>query len=272
MTVDASRPSHRFDAILCDNDGCLVSESTSPFDLASLHAVRTHNERAASLGGLPLLTICSGRPQPFVEAMCRLLAIYGVPAIAENGVWIYDAQTNRYEIDPSITREHLAAVEDLRSWLLATFGPGGLECVAGGVSLQPGKAASVSVYHPNAAYVRDLLVRLRSDLAGRYAGSGSDPMFRVSMTELYINCDLSHISKGTAIDRMATLKGMSKDRLAGIGDMPSDMAIRDRVAWFACPANAVPELKHVADYVSSHAEARGVVDILGRISMASPNE
>lgn len=274
------RAARRFDLILSDNDGCLVSESTTAYDLESLRKVREHNERAREIGDVPLLTICSGRPQPFVEAMCRMLAIYGAPAIAENGAWLYDAESNRYEIDPSITREHLAAVEDLRGWLLGRFGPGGREARGGGISLQPGKTASVSVYHPDAVYVRELLGRLKVELAERYPdGSGGDAvvkaggtgeLFRVSMTELYINCDLAHVSKGTAIDRLIAQTGHARERLAGIGDMPSDMAIRERVAWFGCPSNAVGELKACADYVSERAEAEGVVEILDEM-LKEPN-
>ncbi len=44
-----------------------------------------------------------------------------------------------------------------------------------------------------------------------------------------------------------------------------DMAIRERVAYFACPANADEKLKAHADYVSGKEEAEGVLDILERI-------
>ncbi len=200
-----------------------------------------------------------------------MLAVYGAPAIAENGVWMYDALANEYHLDPSISDEHLSAVADLRRWLVRQFGRCGAEAHAGGISLQPGKVASVSVYHPDADYVRQLLDRLRVELAKRYprsAGGGDEAsgLFRVSMTELYINCDLAHVSKGTAIDRLMHHTGLTRERLAGIGDMPSDLAIRDRVSWFACPANAVDEVKARADYVSPYAETRGVVDILERLS------
>jgi hydroxymethylpyrimidine pyrophosphatase-like HAD family hydrolase len=44
-----------------------------------------------------------------------------------------------------------------------------------------------------------------------------------------------------------------------------DMAIREAVSFFACPANADPKLKTYADYVSPHEDVDGVLDILERL-------
>ena len=56
--------------------------------------------------------------------------------------------------------------------------------------------------------------------------------------------------------------GISGDRLVGIGDTSSDLAIREQVAYFCCPANAIDEVKAVADFVASRPEAEGVIEIL----------
>lgn len=254
----------RFDLVLCDVDGCLTAESTEPFDLEHLALVAAHNRRAQSQGDRPVLTPCTGRPQPFAEAICRLTANQSVPAVCENGVWLYHPGPNIYELDPAIRPDHLSAVQSLREWLLSRFGPEGAEREGRGVSLQPGKHASVSVYHPSVEYVRALHERLKAEIPAAFRGTDS-PIFRVSMTERYINCDLAHVSKATGIERLLRHAAAPRERLAGIGDMPSDLAIRDRVAFFACPSNADESMKRVADYISPHAEAKGVVDILTRL-------
>jgi hydroxymethylpyrimidine pyrophosphatase-like HAD family hydrolase len=89
---------------------------------------------------------------------------------------------------------------------------------------------------------------------------------RVSMTWLYINCDLKHVSKGTGIDRLLARTGLRADRVAGIGDTPSDQIMLEKLAWFGSPANAAPEIRERASFVAERTEAAGVVQILERLS------
>lgn len=246
-------PSHsshpRFDAIICDIDGCLSPETSKPFDLDALAEIARHNRAAIAQNDRPLLTLCTGRPQPFAESMSRLLANTRLPLVAENGVWLYLPGENLYIMDPAITPEHKLAIRAAADWLDSRFGPEG-------VQQQPGKAASVSLYHQSPEYLQSIC----PEIEATFAREGW-PM-RVSMTWNYINCDLKHVSKGTGLDRLIAAAKLSPARLAGIGDTLGDMPIRDRVAWFACPSNAADALKARADYVSPHAEAHGVVDIL----------
>lgn len=246
-----------FDLIISDLDGCLAPEGAEAFDLDSLAQIAAHNRAAAEKrgGDRPLLTICTGRPQPFVEAFCRLLCNLSAPAIAENGVWMYHPGTNEYSMDPTITSAHITAVRDAAAWFHAALGPRG-------VSQQPGKAASISLYHADTKFLLSLLPTIREEVARR-----GWPL-RISNTWHYINCDLTHISKATGMERLIRATGLSRDRLAGIGDTPGDLPIRERVAFFACPANAHEEIERVADYVSPLAEARGVVEILKHLTNA----
>lgn len=246
-------PRRRYDAIICDIDGCLSPESSEPMDVVSLAALAEHNRQAQERGDRAVLALCSGRPEPFTEAMCRFLCNRTVPCIGENGVWMYDPSDNGWHRDPSITASDLAAVEEARRWVDAELGPMG-------VVMQPGKVASVSLYHKDTAFLRTLEPAVRAEFASR------GWPFRVSMTWLYINCDLKHVSKATAVDRLIAHTGLRPERLAGIGDTPGDAAIADRVSFFACPANADPEIKKRAHYVSPLKEAEGVVDIVRRLT------
>ncbi|MFM9996755.1 MAG: HAD family hydrolase [Phycisphaerales bacterium] len=247
------RSSGRFDAVVCDIDGCLSPESSDPMDAARLARVAEHNRVARERRDRPMVTVCSGRPQPFAEAMCRLIGNDALPCIAENGVWLYHPADNRYDMDPRITEVHLAAVAAAEAWVRRDLG-------ARGVTIQPGKAASISLYHADAAVLRTLEPVVRERFARERW-----PL-RVSMTWFYINCDLEFISKATALDRFMVVTGLTRDRLAGIGDTPADAAIADRVSFFACPSNAAAELKARAHYVSPFAETAGVLDVLERVS------
>lgn len=243
----------RFDAVICDIDGCLSPETSEPMDTPRLARLAEYNRLAQERGDRPVLTVCSGRPEPFAEAMCRLLGNRTLPAIAENGVWLYHPRDNGWDRDPAITPEHLRAVQEAREWVEAELGPRG-------VVMQPGKAASISLYHRDTPLLRSLEGPVREEFRRR-----GWPL-RVSMTWYYINCDLEHISKATALDRFTAVTGLVRERLAGIGDTMSDAAIADKVAWFACPANAAEGIRARADYVAKGAETAGVVEILELLS------
>lgn len=222
-------------------------------DLASLARVAAWNAKAAAGNELPLVTLCSGRPQPFAEAMCKLLGNVHAPCVAENGVWVYDPRGNEYIMDPAITSAQLEMVHEASAWLREEYGPLG-------VTQQPGKVASISLYHPHTQVLNDI----QPVIAERFGAKGWP--LRVSMTWLYINCDLSNVSKSTGMRRLLDLVGVTPERAAGIGDTMSDLAIRENVAWFACPANAADGIKQHADFVARHKEACGVVEILEQLS------
>lgn len=247
--------SRQFDAIICDIDGCLGPESADPLDAQALCRLADHNRRAIQSADRPVITVCSGRPQPFAEAICRLIHNSALPCVAENGVWIFDPRDNRFLRDPSITLDHLRAVAEASRWIESDFGPRG-------VVIQPGKTASISLWHPDTGYLRSL----QPTLASRYRAEAWP--FRVSMTVAWINCDLDHISKASGLARFVQLTGLDRSRLAGIGDTLTDLAIADNVAFFACPANADERLKSRAAYVASGREAHGVLEIVERVSSA----
>lgn len=245
-------PIRDYDLIICDIDGCLSPEASLPFDLPGLAKVAEHNTLAIERGDRPVLTVCSGRPQPFAEAMCRLLQNSIMPCVCENGAWVYHPGTNVYELDPAITPGHLEAVGELSRWCRQQFG-------VSGVTEQPGKTASVTLYHPDTAYLRSLMPKVAEQCELRKWP------FKVTMTWLYINCDLQHVNKGTGLDRMLTACRLEKARLVGIGDTTGDRYIAERVGFFACPGNAQPAIKEHAHFIAPSHEVRGVLEILERI-------
>lgn len=239
----------RLDAVFCDIDGCLGPESHEPMDAHALARLADHNRRAQASGEVPVVTLCSGRPQPFVEALCRVIGNTSVPCVCENGVWVYDPRGQRFLRDPAITAEHLRWVHDATRYIEAEWAPKG-------IVIQPGKAASISLWHPDGEALR----RAWPVLEERFGREGWG--FRVSMTVAWINCDLKHIDKGTGIDRVFAMTGLTRERCAGIGDSFSDMPILERVAAFGCPANADERLKARATRVFPGHEIAGVFEIL----------
>jgi len=228
-------------------------ESHALINVSGITQVAKHNQKAIAQKDRPLVTLCSGRPIGFVECMCRLIQNSLVPCIGENGVWLWNPSDNVFECDPAITEEHFEMVSEARKFIKTHY-------ETHGVVLQPGKSASIALYHSDTGYLRSILPELGEEFQRR-----GWPI-RVSMTWFYINCDLEHVSKGTAIDRLLAKTVIAKERIAGIGDTMGDRYIADRVAWFGCPANAKDEIKQRAHFVSELDEVEGVLDILAQLT------
>lgn len=241
--------SRRFDAILCDIDGCLGPESTAPMDADAFAVLAAHNRRAQLHHDAPVITLCTGRPQPYAEAICRLIGNTTLPIVAEMGVWLYDPRSNGYLFDPTISERDFEVVAECTRWVRQTLLPEG-------VVLQPGKTATLSLWHPDTERLMAQKPRIEAALIEH-----GWPL-RLSASVAWINLELQHVSKASGIRRLMQHAGLERSRLAGIGDTLGDMAIREQVAFFACPNNADPRLKAVADYVSTRDEVYGVVEIL----------
>ncbi len=242
-------PLRTFDAVVCDIDGCLGPETSAPMDSHRLSLIAAHNRRAHSARDVPPVTLCSGRPQPFAEAISRVIANESLPIICEMGVWLYDPSVGSYSRDPAITPAHLAALAAATAWIDDNLFPKG-------VVIQPGKTASIALCHPDTNFIMGLKPTLVELFKTR------NWPFRVSSTINWVNCDLAFVSKATGIQRFINATGIPSSRIAGIGDTIGDLAIAKCVAFFACPANAEPALKPHAAYLSPHAEIEGVLDIL----------
>lgn len=247
------RTTGQYDLVICDIDGCLSSESHAPINGVALNTIAEHNRRAIADRDRPVMTLCSGRPIPFVECLCRLLHNTQMPCIGENGVWIWRPSDNSLQMEATITDEHLEVIHESRKLIRSLFPNQGLV-------QQPGKTASTALYHSNTDYLRTIQPKIAEEFQRR------NWPIRVSMTWLYINCDLEHVNKGTAIDRLLDETGINPKRTAGIGDTMGDRFIADRVSWFGCPANAEDEIKKSAMYVSEQKEVDGVLDMLKLLS------
>ena len=249
MTTPPSTSPREIKAILCDVDGCLSPEAIGQASAGALSAIAKHTHWARTQHARPLLTLCTGRPLPFADAIARMVGALDLPIVCEAGAFLLDPTTYTWELDATLTPDYLAALAEMRVWIEQAFPA---------VYFEQGKVAALTLFHPDgpATLERDVMPRLRE----RVEREGLP--FRVAMTWTCINVEPAGVSKATGIDRFMQRTGLATDQLAGIGDTMSDMAIRERVRFFACPANAKPELKPHADYVSDFDEVFGVLDIL----------
>jgi Cof subfamily protein (haloacid dehalogenase superfamily) len=109
------------------------------------------------------------------------------------------------------------------------------------------------------------IAALRAEMAALLAGKAevlvSKPYF---LEVLPLGVD-----KGAALARLAAMLGVAMERVMAIGDAMNDLGMIRAAGWGCAPANALPEVKAAARFVSERTnEEDAVSDIIRRVALA----
>jgi len=236
--------------IVADVDGCLTEERVTPFNLPLLMKVREFNRKAAVKPSLiPLVTLCTGRPQPYVEALLKIIDA-SVPAICENGGMLYDFRENRYIRVNAFNAEWEARLQRLKTQIVTEILP------RVPADIQPGKETHLTLISPTH---QDILItaemvqqRLNSELQA----------FTMSITENCLNLVPDIFDKGTALQQLSNMVQIPLSQMAAVGDTAGDLSFLKLAAYPMCPANALPEVKAICGYVAEESYTAGLIEII----------
>jgi HAD superfamily hydrolase (TIGR01484 family) len=237
--------------IITDLDGCVSPEESVPWDL-DLFFEFARMSRAASEGETSLapLTLCTGRPQPYVEVLMKILDIRA-PVVCENGAVLYSLHDNWARVGPGVTPEKVQGLRALRNFIETELLPDHPEAV-----MQFGKEAQVSVFSKEPDVLRQM-----QPCVEQYVREHG-PELIINCSHYYLNLSLAGVDKGSTLRALFEELGVESHEVAGIGDTVGDLPLREAVGFFACPANSQAEIKAVADYVSPKPTIAGLLDIL----------
>jgi len=235
--------------IVLDCDGVLSKGEAQPFDLTLFGRLATLNRRARRGEPVPAVTLNTGRPSPYVEAVMQ--AIEGwQPALFENGAGLYFPETYQFETTPLLQAGHRAALKTIIERVdQALVQPGR-------AYWQPGK----TVCHTLFARPPLTLADFTAEVEAMVATVSRD--FVVAPAKLALNIHPLAIDKGTGLRWLGQVTCLDPADMAGIGDTSGDVSFLRLIGRPAAPANATDEVKAVAHFVSTHSDAGGVHDIL----------
>src|SRR5262252_4963429 len=125
--------------IVADVDGVLSLGEAAPFELAVLQRLAEVNDRARHKPQHLAVTLCTGRPAPYVEVLMQ--AIHGFyPAIYEHGAGLYVPEPYGFKAHPALTPTIQAQLMQLQTLLHDALVTTDL------AYFQPGKSASLSLF------------------------------------------------------------------------------------------------------------------------------
>jgi len=206
------------------------------------------NRRARSNPEQPAVTLCSGRPAPYVEVL--LQAIDGhLPAVYENGAGLYNPVGYQFTPHPDarfIAERFQEVLERLEVELVSS----------GKAYFQPGKVYSLSLFAREPVVTSELR-ELAAAAIGPF-GESVDLVYSPSC----LNVLPRGIDKGKGVGYLAETIGLPVENMLGVGDSDVDLPFLARVGLSAAPANANPAIRQSVDYLSARPNGDGVRDIL----------
>jgi hydroxymethylpyrimidine pyrophosphatase-like HAD family hydrolase len=238
--------------VVVDVDGVLSCGEAASLDFAVLQRLAELNDCARHDPTYPSVTLCTGRPVPYVEVLMQ--AIHGrYPAVYENGAGLYIPEPYGFKWHPAITEKTQAQLTRLQTVLHHVL-------VAADLAyFQPGKSASLSLFPRTSVPLRKLY-----DEADRLARAFGGACI-VEEAATCVNVIVRGIDKAEGVLWLSRETGIPLSAMAGVGDSASDMKFMHLLGWSGAPANAHASVKQIAHYTSPYADGPGLVDILARM-------
>jgi HAD superfamily hydrolase (TIGR01484 family) len=234
---------------ISDIDGCLAR----PFEayqlehwreLAGVVAQGTTEENH-----WPQVTVCSGRPLPYVEAVSQALDLQ-VSALFEAGGGRFYLPDGTVTWNPNFTDEMAAAMKEIRKWLVE-------KCISGTkLDLDYSKRTQAGVIGPDTPAIERLYPQVQDYVERQYTD------LRVFSTSISIDVVPDTITKRQALDWLSEETDISLKEMAFIGDTGGDLDALEAVGHSFAPQNAEPAVKKRVAHVTDGSDITGVLQAL----------
>lgn len=222
---------------ITDLDGCISTPFETP-DWDLLSQIRRLNEQSVHDMAVPSLSICSGRPFPYVEAVAQWLGVKN-PVVFESA-GIYELSTNKIRFLPVFDEEANKQVRELKRWLQDEVVPRYPDLI-----IEFTKKMDAGVIHLEKDVIEEVYPQVAEYVNDHY------PDFEVHMTDVSINIILGDNNKRNGILELCDMMDLDPKEVAYIGDSSGDIPGLKVVGRAFAPLNASDEVKEEAEVVEA---------------------
>lgn len=240
-----------FSLIVTDIDGCIGAGEGKAYDPDVIRQLAEMNRAAQRGEPVPAVTLCTGRPGAYVDAMMQVLDGF-LPAVFENGAGLYFPRGYRFAWNPAIPRSARKTIVQVRGLLEESIVDAGLGY------FQPGKELTLTLFPLPGHTLSEVGVVAEQVFAGR------DVPCRVEVGVTSVGIWPDGVDKGAGLRWLANETGVPLSHIAGIGDDTGDVSFLRLAGFSAAPQNAIPAVKDIVEYVSPLTYGQGVLDIIER--------
>jgi hydroxymethylpyrimidine pyrophosphatase-like HAD family hydrolase len=221
---------------ISDIDGC-ISEPYRPYELESMVELAKSARFSDGRSGHPRLTLCSGRPSPYVEAMTQVLGVTDL-AIFESGGGLLDPVSGELYWNPIVTEEHFERIEEVKRWLGKHVAP------VTALNVDHAKRTQAGVVGPSRDDVYRVLPGIEEYVRIHH------PEYVVYHTDASIDVLPPGLSKRQSLSWLSDLVGIDLTNMAFIGDSNGDIEALSAAGFSFAPANASSDVLRVVDRIT----------------------
>lgn len=238
--------SQRIEYFLVDLDGCVTDPFSSP-DWALLSQLRALSDRSYLDRNVPKLSICTGRPAPYTEAVGQWLNVQA-PVLFESGAGMLDLSNQQVTWNPQLAENALQISAEVKAYIqqLKRQYP----------ELQPESSKQIDAGFVCADFTRmqQLAVIFSQHIQQHF------PMFELHATDISISAIWPCANKGSGLEWFCEVMDIPASSVAFIGDTSGDIPAIERAGISFAPKNANPDNKKYADFVTTGNSTAGVVE------------
>jgi len=241
--------------VVADIEGCLTVNKKQPIDTGTLSKIHAYCELARRGEKVPLV-LCTGRPQPYAEAIIQTLDAFfpNFPSIVENGCFLYDPTEDVLIPNPAIVgkeKELLGIANHLQEHII--------EKRIG--KKEPGKEMCISLNALGGMTIEELFQITKNTLSEKMHN-----LVFITHSASAVDITPKGVNKATGLRLLSERTGIAFEEMIGIGDTAGDFPMLEVVGHPTCPSNAKKEVIELVEkrggYVAKAPNTAGVWEIL----------
>lgn len=225
-----------------DLDGCISYPFRSP-KWDAVQKIREYNIQSRTDDSIPPLTICTGRPYPYAEAVAQWLDVRHPFVFESAGLYHWDG--NRIETALNGSEKELQPIHEMKKWIKDHILP-----IYPTANIEFTKMMDAGIVTPHRNVVDEVLPLIERKVLEDYPG------LVVHWTDVSVNVLMPGNDKLQGMKLLAESQQISLDNIAYIGDTGGDIQALKHTGLAYSPKNATRGVKEVSrnlDYETTDA-------------------